>query len=51
MKCVVCSKQVETTFLGKPIGTYVKDSKHKKKAVCQECQKAKSMDEIRKKIS
>jgi len=34
MKCSICSKKIEKTFLGKILGTYVK-----KKPVCPECQK------------
>jgi hypothetical protein len=34
MKCAICSKKVETTFLGKINGTYVG-----KKPVCRDCQK------------
>ena len=33
-KCVVCKTKVETTFLGKIKGSYVK-----KKVVCSNCQK------------
>jgi len=39
MKCSICHKSIETTFLGKLIGTYVKDSKGKLHSVCFECQK------------
>jgi hypothetical protein len=39
MKCDICKKAIETTFLEKPIGTYVKDKKGKKHMVCPECQK------------
>jgi hypothetical protein len=39
MKCEICSKNVETTFLGKLKGGYVKDKKGKKHLVCSECQK------------
>lgn len=39
MKCGVCSKKVEESFLGKVIGTYIKDKKGKKRLVCFECQK------------
>jgi hypothetical protein len=39
MKCVVCKEKVQETFLQKPVGTYIKDSKGKKKLVCKECQK------------
>ena len=39
VKCSVCGKNVETTFLNKLIGTYIKNKKGKKVAVCFECQK------------
>jgi endogenous inhibitor of DNA gyrase (YacG/DUF329 family) len=38
-KCEICKKKIEETFLKKIVGTYVKDSKGKKKAICPECQK------------
>jgi hypothetical protein len=34
MKCELCKEKVETTFLNKIKGTYIK-----KKIVCQNCQK------------
>lgn len=39
MKCALCKKAIEQTFLGKIIGTYVKDAKGKPHTVCFECQK------------
>jgi len=39
MKCEICSKSIETTFMGKILGTYIKDNKAKKHTVCFECQK------------
>ena len=39
MDCGICSKKIATTFLGKILGTYVKDGKGKKRAVCFDCQK------------
>ena len=39
MKCSICGRAIETTFLGKILGTYVKDSKGRLHAVCFECQK------------
>lgn len=39
MKCEICSKKIEETFLKKIMGTYVKDSKGKKHNVCFDCQK------------
>jgi DNA-directed RNA polymerase subunit RPC12/RpoP len=38
MKCDICGKKVEETFLRKPLGTYVKDAKGKKHIVCRNCQ-------------
>mgnify|MGYP001610984283 FL=1 len=39
MKCEICNKSIETTFMEKILGTYIKDDKGKKHAVCFECQK------------
>jgi len=39
MKCEICRKKIDETFLKKILGTYVKDEKGKKHAVCFECQK------------
>jgi|TARA_B100001964_G_C14159576_1_gene565997 hypothetical protein len=39
MKCEICSKNIESTFMGKILGTYIKDDKGKKHTVCRECQK------------
>ncbi len=39
MKCEICKKKIEETFLKKILGTYVKDEKGKKHTVCFECQK------------
>ena len=39
MKCEICNKKVEEIFLGKILGTYIKDVKGKKHIVCFECQK------------
>ena len=51
MKCDVCGKKIEETFLGKIIGSYVKDSKGKKHAICFECQKKlKTKEEILKNL-
>lgn len=38
-KCEICNKKIEETFLGKIIGTYIKDKKGKKHIVCFKCQK------------
>lgn len=39
MKCRLCGNKIETTFMEKIIGTYIKDDKGKKHAICFECQK------------
>ena len=39
MKCEICSKNIESTFLGKILGTYIKDDKAQKHTICFECQK------------
>ena len=39
MKCDICGKSIDTTFLGKILGTYVKDGNGKMHPVCFECQK------------
>lgn len=47
MKCDICKNKIETTFLDKIIGSYIKDSKGKKHLICSECQKTyKNKDEI-----
>ena len=47
MKCEICNKRIDETFLKKIIGTAVKDSKGKKHYVCNECQgKLKDKKEI-----
>jgi len=49
MKCDICGAKIETTFLNKPIGTYVKDAKGKKKMACPACQTSGKDKEIRQK--
>ncbi|MFO7710171.1 MAG: hypothetical protein R6V53_00210 [Candidatus Woesearchaeota archaeon] len=39
MKCTVCREKIATTFLGKILGTYVKDQKGKRQPVCPNCQR------------
>lgn len=39
MKCAICSETVGETFLKKPIGAYVADTKGKRHLVCFSCQK------------
>ena len=51
MKCVICGKSIETTFLNKILGTYIKDKNGKMHPVCFECQKKiKSKEEILKAV-
>jgi len=47
MKCKICNNEIKQTFLKKILGSYVKDSKGKRHPVCQDCQKSKSMEEIK----
>ena len=39
MKCDICKKRIEETFLKKIVGTVIKDKKGKKHCICSECQK------------
>ena len=50
MKCDVCKEKIETTFLEKIVGTYVKVNS-KKKLVCNNCQKKYSIQELKEKLS
>jgi hypothetical protein len=50
MKCDICSKKIEMTFMNKILGTYYMTGK-KKKAICPECQKKYSTKELREKLS
>jgi|TARA_Y100000310_G_scaffold105664_1_gene104135 alpha-D-ribose 1-methylphosphonate 5-phosphate C-P lyase len=51
MKCELCKKNIEETFLKKILGTVVKDEKGKKHYVCSSCQKiVGSKEEMLKKI-
>ena len=47
MKCDMCKKTIQETFLKKIVGTIVKDRKGKQHSICFECQKRfKTKDEI-----
>lgn len=51
MKCAICKKKIEETFLKKILGAYIKNEKGKKYTICPECQKKyKTKEEILKKI-
>ena len=39
MKCEICKKKIEITFMNKILGTYIKDDSGKKHTICFECQK------------
>ena len=52
MNCEICKKSIATQFLDKIIGTYIKDAKGKRHAVCFASQKKlKTKEEIIKNIS
>jgi hypothetical protein len=48
MKCDICNKKIETTFLNKIVGTVIRDNKRKKRTICNECQKKYTREEMRK---
>ena len=45
MKCDSCKQEIQTTFLDKIVGTYIKKD-GKQKAVCDECQRAFDTEEL-----
>jgi len=47
MKCEICRKEIESTFMNKLLGTYIKDGKGKKHTICFECQKKFNNDKVR----
>jgi Zn-finger protein len=49
-KCALCTAPIETIFLEKINGTYLKDKKGKKRVVCSACQKGNSLEQIRAKL-
>ncbi len=49
MKCEICNKKIEMTFMNKMVGTYYMKGK-KKHAVCNDCQKKLSTTEITEKL-
>ena len=50
MKCELCKEKIQETFLEKIKGTYIKVNK-KLYAICNNCQKKFSMNEIKEKLS
>ncbi len=49
MKCSICNKKIEITFMNKIIGTVYRKGK-KQYGVCNECQKKLSSKEIKEKL-
>jgi hypothetical protein len=50
MKCSICNKRIEMTFMNKIMGTvYTKGKKHH--AVCNDCQKRHTSKEIKEKLN
>lgn len=45
MKCKSCDQEIQKTFLNKIVGTYIKKDA-KMVAVCDECQRAFSQEEL-----
>lgn len=45
VKCEICRNKIEENFLEKIKGTYIK-----KKAVCAECQKKHTIEELKEKL-
>ncbi|MGM5482730.1 MAG: hypothetical protein ACQESF_04675 [Nanobdellota archaeon] len=50
MKCAICGKRIQETFLKKIIGTFIRNSKGKKNVVCNECQSKLTIEEIKEKL-
>jgi hypothetical protein len=49
-KCAVCGGGIELVFLEKIHGTWLRDSKGKKRAVCASCQQQLPVADLRKKL-
>jgi hypothetical protein len=50
MKCAICNKRIEITFMNKIVGTlYTKGKKHY--AVCDDCQSRHTSKEIKEKLN
>lgn len=50
MKCAICNNKIEETFLNKIVGSYYKNKSGKRRAICPDCQKKYSKEEIQTKI-
>jgi Zn-finger protein len=49
-KCAICNNPLEVIFLEKINGTYLRDAKGKKRAVCSVCQKNHAIATLRTKV-
>ena len=49
MKCAICGKKIEETFLKKLVGTYMRKNS-KRYAVCGNCQKSLSKEQLLEKL-
>jgi|AntRauTorckE6833_2_1112554.scaffolds.fasta_scaffold150851_1 ribosomal protein L34E len=49
MKCSSCKQEIQTTFLGKLVGTHIK-KEGKQYPICDECQRAFSKEELLQRI-
>jgi len=50
MKCSICKNEISTIFLGKILGTYIKDRTGKRRAVCKECQRNNNIESIKSRL-
>lgn len=47
MKCDSCGQKIQTTFMDKIVGTYLRDEKGKRHPVCFECQRAFTVEQLK----
>ncbi|MDK2849593.1 MAG: hypothetical protein PWP03_600 [Candidatus Woesearchaeota archaeon] len=47
LKCEICNSKIERTFLGKILGTVIKDERGKLHYVCSNCQAAFNNDKVK----
>ncbi len=47
LKCEICNSKIKRTFLGKLLGTVIKDGNGRLHYVCSNCQSAFNNDKIR----
>lgn len=48
VKCDICGEKLALTFLNKVRGTIIKDSNHKKRYICSNCQSANKDKDLKK---